>query len=140
MARFIAERAREATTDEVIWMLSTHWRPRLVGAWFSLVRSEEEIAPALLESLRTSLGYLTAPQLGFVAVRKLGADALPALHHYQKRAHSENLGGLSTITGLIEMAGGTSEIAPTTYDSIAWLNGMATWCQLIEDGSPKEST
>lgn len=132
LANFIAERGRAATTEEVLWMLGSHWRPRRVGAWFSLVHPESEVTPALLESLRTSLGYLTAPILGFVAVRRVGADALPALHEYQAEAQRQNYGGVATITALIELAGGRSSLAPTGENDFRFLDHMAKWCELIQ--------
>jgi hypothetical protein len=128
----VAEKAHQASADEVLWMLATYWRPRRVGAWFALVHREPEIDLALLESLRTSRGYLTAPDLGFAAARRLGRDALPALHEYQAIALRDELGGLSTITALIESLGDSSEIADSTDRDLESLLNRRAWAEFIE--------
>ena len=131
-ARTVSQLARQASVEEVLWMLGTHWRPRRVGAWFTPAHPESELDQALLQSLRTSLGYLTAPDLGFAAARRLGTDALPALHEYQSIALRQNFGGLSVITAVIESLGGTSPISPSTDRDRESLWNMGTWADFIE--------
>jgi hypothetical protein len=131
-ALLVSELARAASADEILWMLGTRWRPRRVGAWFTLVHSETTLGPALLESLRTSRGYLTAPDLGFAAARRLGEEALPALHEYQSTALRDGLGGLSMITALIESLGGSSDLAPSTDEDHEALANRQTWADFIE--------
>lgn len=133
-ARTVAQLARRASVEEVRWMLGTHWRPRRVGAWFTLVHSDPELDEALLHSLRTSLGYLmTADDLGFVAARRLGTRALSALHDYQEIALDQRFGGLSFITALIESLGDSSELAPSTERDRDELFNRRTWAAFIEN-------
>ena len=113
-------------------MLGTHWRPRRVGAWFTFVHTEPEVGSALLMSLRTSRGTLTAPDLGFAAVRILGVNALPALHEYQSIASRENFGGLSEITALIESLGDSSELANSLESDHESLANRRAWANFIE--------
>jgi len=113
-------------------MLGTYWRPRKVGAWFTMVHPEPELDHALLQSLRTSLGYLTAPELGFAAARRLGADALPALHEYQSIALERKFGGLSFITALIESLGDSSPLEPSTDRDRESLANRGDWADFIE--------
>jgi hypothetical protein len=128
----LSELARQATIEEVQWMLATHWRPRRVGAWFTLVHSGHELDAPLLESLRTSQGTLTAPELGFAAARRLGSAALPALHEYQAVAARHEFGGLSEITALIEYLGDSSEIAPSNESARESVSNRHVWAYFIE--------
>jgi len=133
-AALVAEKARQASIDDVLWMLGTFWRPRRVGAWFTLVHPEPQLDQALLDSLRTSRGYLTAPDLGFAATRRLGPDALPALHEYQSVAERDDLGGLSMITALIESVGGSSKIASSTDRDRESLANRRAWAEAVVRG------
>jgi hypothetical protein len=132
-ASILADKARLATTEEILWMLDSEWRPRRVGAWFSMLHPEPEIDMALTRSLETSLGYLTAPDLGFAAARRLGTDALPALHEYQTVAVRDRFGGISEMSALIESLGGRSQFVESTEldrESVAnrrdWAEFMAS--------------
>jgi hypothetical protein len=126
-ASILAEKARRATASEVLWMLGSHWRPRLVGAWFSMIHRGPWIDAPRRESLRTSIGSLTAPDLGYAAARRFGADALPDLHQYQARAARENFGGLSEISALIESLGGRSKFAESTEGDREALTNRRAW-------------
>jgi hypothetical protein len=77
-------RALGPTLDasDVAELLGSLWRPRVMGAWFSLFRPPTEVRSELLRSLETSLGGLTAPPLATVAVYLLGDMAAPSLKIY----------------------------------------------------------
>lgn len=77
-------RALGPTLDasDVAELLGSLWRPRVMGAWFSLFRPQTEVSGELLRSLETSLGGLTAPPLATVAVHLLGDMAAPSLRIY----------------------------------------------------------
>lgn len=81
--------ARGTTDDEVARLLASEWRPRVMGAWLACGRAGR-LEGALLESLETSWGTLTAPPLAIVALHGLGAKAVPALRH--------TCGGISSIS------------------------------------------
>jgi hypothetical protein len=77
----LREVGRETTDDEVAQLLDSQWRPRVMGAWLASGRT---LLPdvALLNSLETSAGSLTAPPLATVALHGLGANAVPSLNIY----------------------------------------------------------
>lgn len=98
-----------AQVDGVLWMLGTEeWRCRRAGAWFALVREESEIQHALEQSLLTSRGSLTAPDLGAVLAQLRDAACLPLLLEYQERGLRDNHHGpQGEIAALIRDLGGT---------------------------------
>jgi hypothetical protein len=75
--------SQETTDDEVAQLLGSPWRPRVMGAWLASGRALL-LDAALLESLQTSAGSLTAPPLATVALHGPGnqgrdlAEQLPA--------------------------------------------------------------
>jgi hypothetical protein len=131
--RTIARLARDADFNEILWMLETReWRSRRMGAWFSLVRPEREIPPAVLASLRTSDGYLTAADLAVAAVTLSGADAVPAIVDYQARASAERHGLVGKTSALLELLGAPDgRDLPTENDreSVAKMLAMARLIQ-----------
>jgi hypothetical protein len=66
------------TDEEVVTLLQGPWRQRVMGAWFSLGRTDR-IGEELLASLATSTDSLARPPLVAVAVHGLGAAAAPEL-------------------------------------------------------------
>lgn len=63
--------ARETTDSEVAELLALHWCPRVMGAWLASGRAPR-VEAALLRSLETAHGSLTAPPLVAVALHGLG--------------------------------------------------------------------
>jgi hypothetical protein len=68
----LRDAARQLTDDDVTLLLNTAWRPRVLGAWFASGRGGR-LETALLRSLETLGGSLTAPPLATVTVRELTA-------------------------------------------------------------------
>lgn len=83
--------ARETTDDEVAMLLGSHWRPRVMGAWLASGRAQR-LKPALLASLETSAGSLTAPPLAAVALHGLAETAVPSLTTYLRRDLGARMG------------------------------------------------
>jgi hypothetical protein len=110
----VAAVGRSAPLGDIIEMLSSHWRPRQMGAWFSLVRDEPEILPAVLESLRSSLGSLTAPELATTAVLIGGEHAVPALLDYQTAETERNYGITGAVSAALEFVGAASLRGPAS--------------------------
>jgi hypothetical protein len=110
--------ASHSTTDlEVISLLGSHWRPRVMGAWLSAGRRSSGVCIAMLGSLVTSLGSLTAPPLATMAILLAGNTAIPALETYLRSDVSHNWGSAGFVAAAIERAGGTLEdIRPDTRD------------------------
>ncbi|WP_382304488.1 hypothetical protein [Herbiconiux sp. UC225_62] len=131
--RRIASLGRDAELQEILWMLETsEWRSRRMGAWFSLVRPEPEVGTAVLASLRTADGYLTAPDLAVVAVRLLGTEALPAIIDYQERAAVVGHGRLGRTSVLIELLGGMEVRDRPTENDRDFIAKMISVAELIE--------
>jgi len=74
---------RAVTPSDVSWMLRAgHWRPVVMGAWFSLAVPAETIADDLLSAMAGSRGSLTAPPLAAAATLVIGGDAVAAMTDY----------------------------------------------------------
>ena len=113
----VRERARGASEAEILFMLATtEWRSRRMGAWFAVAAPTSAIRAAVLDSLRTSDGALTAPDLGVAAVVLAPGRALGALRDYQARAIAAEHGKLSDTSALIEHLGGVSTVDPPGDD------------------------
>ncbi|MCU1420927.1 MAG: hypothetical protein JWN36_578 [Microbacteriaceae bacterium] len=110
----IAAVGRNAPLGDILELLGSGWRPRQVGAWLSLVRDEPEILPAVLESLRTSLGSLTAPELAVAAVLLGGERAVSALLAYQTAEDERNYGTVGAVSAALEYVGAVSRRGPAT--------------------------
>jgi hypothetical protein len=97
----LREVARGTTDDEVAELLASHWRPRVMGAWLAPGRTQR-LEAALLESLETSLGSLTAPPLATVALHGLGVKAVPSLTTYLRRDLEHGWGSASFVAAVLE--------------------------------------
>ncbi|GAA1280601.1 hypothetical protein Psi02_67320 [Planotetraspora silvatica] len=97
----LREVARGTTDDEVAELLASHWRPRVMGAWLASGRTQR-LEAALLESLETSLGTLTAPPLATVALHGLGAKAVPSLTTYLRLDLEHRRGSASFVAAVLE--------------------------------------
>jgi hypothetical protein len=91
--------ARATTDEEVGCLLASSWRPRVMGAWLTAGRAHR-VEAALLTSLETSAGSLTAPPLATIALHGLGQRAAPSLITYLIRAPLPGGPGPEDGTGL----------------------------------------
>ncbi|MGI5240100.1 hypothetical protein [Dactylosporangium sp. CA-139066] len=74
---------RRVTGSDVSWMLRTgHWRPVVMGAWFSLAVPAESITDDLLSAMAESRGSLTAGPLATAATLVAGRNAVTAMADY----------------------------------------------------------
>jgi hypothetical protein len=117
----VAAVGRAAPVEDILELLGSHWRPRQMGAWFAVVRDEPDIVPALLESMRTSLGNLTAPELAVASILHGGELAIPAFLDYQEAELARNWGYCSAVTAAIEAVGGTSPRGQATQSDRDYL-------------------
>lgn len=90
----LAAVGQRTSDDEVIRLLRGAWRPRAMGAWFSVGRRDPDVLKTLLWSLTTSAGSLTAPPLATAAIANAGVRAIDALRGYLETevAHSDGSG------------------------------------------------
>ncbi|MFM9918330.1 hypothetical protein [Lacisediminihabitans sp. H27-G8] len=107
LAPKIVELAHAASEAQVLFMLETEeWRSRKMGALFALARKAPSIHKAVLRSLETSQGTLTAPELSSAAIVLHGNEALPSLVMYESNAIARNLGGFDITAAAIHHLGG----------------------------------
>jgi len=114
----------ETTNDEVIALLRADWRPRVMGAWLSIGRTDEPVTTALLESLETSQGSLTAPPLAVAAVFNASGLALPSLLAYVEKDREHHWGAASFVDAAIAHISESSESAGIDSQARASLTQM----------------
>jgi hypothetical protein len=74
---------RTVAASDVRWMLRAgHWRPVVMGAWFSLAVPAESVMDDLLTAMSESKGSLTAPPLAAAATLVAARAAVPAMVDY----------------------------------------------------------
>ena len=78
----LAREGRTATSDEVIALLASGWRERVMGAWLAAMQDDSAVTHAVLNALESSQGSLDSPPLACVAVTLADVDALPSIEHY----------------------------------------------------------
>jgi hypothetical protein len=108
--------ARMVTVDEVSWMLRTgHWRPVVMGAWFSPAVPAEPVRGDLLAAMARSQGSLTAPPLAAAATVVAGASAVPAMISYLEfiTASGRPDGSEDVVAAAVEHLGAESPVIPT---------------------------
>jgi hypothetical protein len=108
----IADVAARTTPDEVALLLAADWRPRVMGAWLAVRFRGGIVEQALLDSMRTCLGDLTAPPLAAGLSVLLGERALPALTDYLDADARQHLGGGGAVAAAIEELGGDPRHGP----------------------------
>jgi len=132
----LREVARGTTDGEVAELLVSPWRPRVMGAWLASGRTQR-LEAALLESLETSLGTLTAPPLATVALRGLGAKAVPSLKTYLRLDLEHRWGSASFIAAVLERLDATPVgVAIDDQDRRA-VDGMLTVARCLAKTEPE---
>lgn len=114
---------QQTSDEDVVWLLRGAWRPRVMGAWFAAGRTDR-LAGALLESLATSAGSLTAPALAAVAVEGLGTGAVPALDTYLRVDLEQRYGAARFIAATLERLDATPEGVSVRDADRAAVGGM----------------
>jgi len=94
--------AGELDAQEVVGLLRSDWRPRVMGAWYALFNDAASVGDELLHSLETALGSLTAPALAIAASEVLGRDAVPSLEIYASADMAANYGSAGFVAAVIE--------------------------------------
>jgi hypothetical protein len=105
-----------------------------MAAWFASGRAGR-LETALLQSLETSGGSLTPPPLATVAVRELGARAVPSLRFYLQRDLEHEWGSASFAAAALERLGVVqAEVAVSDCDRRD-LDHMLTVARRLAEGS-----
>ncbi|MFI7626880.1 DUF6000 family protein [Microbispora rosea] len=135
----LREVARGTTDYEVAELLVSHWRPRVMGAWLASGRTQR-LEAALLESLETSLGSLTAPPLATVALHGLGMKAVPSLKTYLRLDLEHQWGSASFIAAVLERLDATpTGVAIDDQDRRA-VDGMLSVARCLAEAEPDVAT
>ncbi|WP_433268400.1 DUF6000 family protein [Micromonospora vinacea] len=93
----LAEASRGVTQAQVTALLRDGWRPRVMGAWYSVTVAGPEVTAAVLHALTTSQGALDAPPLATAAVVLAGPEAIEALERYFAADQAEGWGASGVI-------------------------------------------
>ena len=132
----LREVARGTTNDEVAELLAAPWRPRVMSTWLASGRARR-LEAALLESLETSMGTLTAPPLATVALHGLGAKAGPSLEIYLRLDLEHRWGSASFIAAVLERPDATpTDVAINDQDRRA-VDGMLTVACCLAEPEPE---
>ncbi|GAA0917068.1 DUF6000 family protein [Virgisporangium aurantiacum] len=116
--------SRTVTVREVRWMLRTgHWRPVVMGAWFSVAVTAEPVRDDLMAAMSQSRGSLTAPPLAAAATLVAGTAAVPAMTSYIEfmTASAFRDGSENVVAAAVEHLRGEVAIVPTDEGRRAFL-------------------
>jgi hypothetical protein len=134
----LREVGRETADDDVARLLASGWRLRVMGAWLASGRTQC-LGVALLKSLETSWGSLTAPPLATVALHGLGVAAVPSLRTYLQRDLEHRLGCASFVAAVLErLDAAPGGVAIDAQDRAA-VSGMLIVARRLDEAEP-EST
>ncbi len=125
----VARIGRSTSAEDVVQLLGSHWRARVVGGWYSLFHDEVAVGPALLQSLETSQGALTAPGLVAAAITMV-PDAAPAsARRYLREDLTHGWGSAGLVAAGLERLGAASvgtEPTDEDRDDLLRLVGVAS--------------
>ncbi|WP_090968659.1 hypothetical protein [Nocardioides exalbidus] len=94
---------RSAGLAEVTQLLRPgHWRPLVMGAWFSLKFDRDQVGDALTEAVSSCQGSLTAPPLAVATATILGPDASAPLMTYATSETGQMDGSGAFVAAVVE--------------------------------------
>jgi len=93
----VREKGSELQVGEVRRLLLGSWRPRVMGAWYSVAHPRAELGETVRLSLTGCQGRLTALPLLVSAIAHAGADTLAAIaaYEHQDRGHHWGADGVA---------------------------------------------
>ena len=116
LLRRVVAVGQDTSVADVVWLLRGEWRPRVMGAWFSLLHESDAVTRAVLQSLQTSAGSLTAPPLAVAAVLLAEHEAQGALAAYFAQDVLHGWGSAAFASAAIEHLGGQTPMEPSERD------------------------
>lgn len=120
----VAHAGREASPAEVVQLLRSAWRPRVMGAWYALLHDDPDIPGEVLASLASSEGSLTSPPLAVAAAVLTGAGSIGALERYAAIDVVREFGACGFVAAAIEHVGGTANACRPSADDLAHFDGL----------------
>ncbi len=126
LLRSVVAVGRDVSVVDVVWLLRGAWRPRVMGAWFSLLHNGGAVTRAVLQSLETSAGSLTAPPLAVAAVLLAKHEAQSSLAEYVAQDVLHNWGSAAFAGAAIEHLGRRApmELSERDRSSFAQLHAI----------------
>jgi hypothetical protein len=98
----IAAVAQSVTADDVVTLLRSAWRERVMGAWLATIHDTPLVRTAVLQSLESCLGALTSPPLATVGVLQCGPESRNSLRLYRIADLANEWGAVGFIDAAIE--------------------------------------
>lgn len=132
----VQERAKDLSTKDVERLLHAPWRPRVMGAWYSIANPQPELVAAVHKSLRSSQGRLTAPPLMTAVLCCAGEDTLAAIADYE-RSDAENQWGAdgaarAAAQVLSRRLGVDSPLPPSSGEDLRAMEGLLGIAQQLQ--------
>ncbi|WP_436532871.1 hypothetical protein [Actinoplanes sp. HUAS TT8] len=117
-ADVISAGRRIASSDVARMLRAGHWRPVIMGAWYSLAVSAESIQHELLRAMAQSRGSLTAPPLAAAATVVAGPAAVPAMVDYIGTVMASDWrdGSEGVVAAAVEHLDGVPPLIPSDQD------------------------
>jgi hypothetical protein len=135
----LREVTRTTSDDEVAQLLGSRWRPRVMGAWLASGRALR-LKAALLHSLETSLGSLTAPALATVALHGLGGSAVPSLMVYLEQDLAHRWGSAPFVSAVLERLGATPPRAAIDDQHRKAVDQMLAIARRLAEPEPRDAS
>ena len=120
----VAARGAELPASEIIELLQSAWRERVMGTWFAVLHDRPEVGTTVLASLATSWGSLTSPALAAVAVLLAGPGASSALLEYAAKDVENDWGAAGIVAAALEHIGAVTELCRASDDDRATFQGL----------------
>jgi len=124
LAEEVRALGREIPVSDVFELLQSHWRPRVMGAWFAAARTEVDFCEAVLESLDTCRGSLTAAPLAVAALVHVGPTTLQHIADYAERDAAKGWGAAGFAVAAIEHLTGAEAAGPVEENDRQRLTAM----------------
>ncbi|WP_028642192.1 hypothetical protein [Nocardioides sp. URHA0020] len=113
----LALEGRRATEADVKQLLApNHWRPVVMGSWFSLKFGRDQVGGDLASAIGLCRGTLTAPPLSVAAAIVIGDDAVPTLLDYIERDLERQYGSATFVAAVVEVLGSDAPVSPEDRD------------------------
>lgn len=132
----VQERAEELSTASIERLLLASWRPRVMGAWYSVASPQVVLVDAVHESLRTSQGRLTAPPLMTAVLCYAGEDGLAAIVDYAREdiEHHWGADGVARAAAQIlsRLLGVDSPLPPSSREDLWAMQGLLRLAQQLQ--------
>lgn len=130
LATEVAALAQTLSVADVVELLRSEWRPRVMGAWFGGARTEIAVGDEVLASLDTCFGSLTSPPLVVAALLHRRPTTAERLIRYVERDRANGWGSAGFALAAVEYLRGPAEDGLLSTDA-----DRRTLAAMLEFGS-----